>query len=495
MGCGAGCSPDRLPRLARRPRPRRPRRPRRAVRRCATARCCATAAPHVALCVRSNRILGAGEPPVAAYLDEGSPIALGTDSLATTPEPRPARGGPAAARPRPRPGLRRERPRPPDRRGGDSAVARPPWAWPTPASSRQAPAPTSRSSTCRRTRIPYASADRPRPGTVRGDRPRRARLVHRARLVGPRDAAPSWTSSPPRSPRCSTTSPQRYDLTNDVLSLGQDRLWRRAVVRAVDPHAGRAGPRPRGRHRHLVSEPFAAAGAQVVPCDFSLGMLARRQAAASGPAVRRRRRDGAAVRRRIVRRRDDLVRAAQRRTTPVPRCAELLRVTRPGGRLVVCEFSHPTLGAVPHRLRRVPDAGAAAGRPRRVAATPTPTSTSPSRSGPGPTRRRSPPRSADAGWARVAWRNLTGGIVALHRAVRPQLSDGRGCRPGHRPTGPSRPTRAADPTTDRTPREVPGRTIAEGSRLPTKTFVNSFTSAREARSHRSSAPARERPER
>lgn len=39
----------------------------------------------VALCVRSNRILGAGEPPVAAYLDEGNSIAVGTDSLASTP--------------------------------------------------------------------------------------------------------------------------------------------------------------------------------------------------------------------------------------------------------------------------------------------------------------------------------------------------------------------------------------------------------------------------
>ncbi|MGH3328858.1 MAG: amidohydrolase family protein [Streptomycetales bacterium] len=39
----------------------------------------------VALCWRSNRTLGAGEPPVAAYLDEGSPLAVGTDSLASCP--------------------------------------------------------------------------------------------------------------------------------------------------------------------------------------------------------------------------------------------------------------------------------------------------------------------------------------------------------------------------------------------------------------------------
>ncbi|HEX4428734.1 MAG TPA: amidohydrolase family protein [Frankiaceae bacterium] len=40
----------------------------------------------VALCARSNAILRAGVPPVAALLREGSPIAVGTDSLASTPD-------------------------------------------------------------------------------------------------------------------------------------------------------------------------------------------------------------------------------------------------------------------------------------------------------------------------------------------------------------------------------------------------------------------------
>ena len=66
--------------------------------------------------------------------------------------------------------------------------------------------------------------------------------------------------------------------------------------------------------------------------------------------------------------------------------AEMPRVTRPGGRLVVCEFSHPTWAPfrtvyIEYLMRALP-AVARAGR----RATRTPTSTSPSRSGPGPTR-------------------------------------------------------------------------------------------------------------
>src|SRR5918993_330791 len=65
---------------------------------------------------------------------------------------------------------------------------------------------------------------------------------------------------------------KRYDVTNDVLSLGQDRRWRRDVIDAVAPKPGdlvldlAAGT-------GTSSEPFADAGATVVPCDFSLGML------------------------------------------------------------------------------------------------------------------------------------------------------------------------------------------------------------------------------
>lgn len=39
----------------------------------------------VALCPRSNAVIGLDEAPVAAYLREGNPIAVGTDSLSSTP--------------------------------------------------------------------------------------------------------------------------------------------------------------------------------------------------------------------------------------------------------------------------------------------------------------------------------------------------------------------------------------------------------------------------
>ncbi len=65
---------------------------------------------------------------------------------------------------------------------------------------------------------------------------------------------------------------RRYDVTNDVLSMGQDRRWRREVIDAVEPRRGElvldlaAGT-------GTSSQPFADLGATVVPCDFSLGML------------------------------------------------------------------------------------------------------------------------------------------------------------------------------------------------------------------------------
>lgn len=214
----------------------------------------------------------------------------------------------------------------------------------------------------------------------------------------------------------------RYDLTNDVLSLGQTRLWRRAVARAVDA-------RPGSRVLDVAagtgssSLPFAAAGAVVVPCDFSLGML---QVGKHGQHGKHGHRElpfvaGDALRLPFADASFDAVTISfgLRNISDIDAAlAEMARVTRPGGRLVVCEFSHPTwrplrtvysgylMGALPSIARRVssnPDAYVYLAESIRAW---------PDQSG-------LARRIGSAGWADVAWSDLTYGIVALHRARRP----------------------------------------------------------------------------
>ena len=208
----------------------------------------------------------------------------------------------------------------------------------------------------------------------------------------------------------------RYDLTNDVLSAGQTRLWRRAVVRAVDP-------RPGQRVLDLAagtgtsSEPLRAAGALVVPCDFSLGMLGvgkQRQPGlpfVAGDGMRLPFADGSF---------DAVTVSFGLRNVHDPDRAlrELARVTRSGGRLVVCEFSHPTwaplrtvyleylMRALPQVASRVssnPDAYVYLAESIRA----------------WPDQTEWAAALARAGWRQVAWRNLSAGIVALHRATKP----------------------------------------------------------------------------
>lgn len=207
----------------------------------------------------------------------------------------------------------------------------------------------------------------------------------------------------------------RYDLTNDVLALGQNRRWRRAVARAV---AARPGERvlDLAAGTGTSSEPFAAAGAFTVPCDFSLGMLAegRRRVPwlpfTAGDATRLPFADDSfdAVTISFGLRNVQDADAALR---------EMLRVTRPGGRLVVCEFSHPTWEPfrtvyTEYLMRALPRVA------RRMASSPEAYVYLAESIRAWPGQRGLAARLLGAGWRRVAWRNLSGGVVALHRGYK-----------------------------------------------------------------------------
>jgi demethylmenaquinone methyltransferase/2-methoxy-6-polyprenyl-1,4-benzoquinol methylase len=171
------------------------------------------------------------------------------------------------------------------------------------------------------------------------------------------------------------------------------------------------------------SLPLAATGATVVAADFSLGMLqqgARQLATRKRPeALALTAADGLNLP--FADGSFDAVTISfgLRNTADAARClAELFRVTRPGGRILVCEFSAPVFGpfaavyrdylmrALPTIARRVssnPDAYVYLAE--SIRAWP---------DQPGLAR-----VLQGAGWRDVAWRNLSGGIVALHRGRRP----------------------------------------------------------------------------
>ena len=208
----------------------------------------------------------------------------------------------------------------------------------------------------------------------------------------------------------------RYDLANDVLSLGQDRAWRKLVVEAVKPQPGQlildlaAGT-------GTSSEPFAQAGAMVVPTDLSLGMLqvgkTRKPdlAFVAADALQLPYADASFDAVTIsfgLRNVEDTAAAL----------AEMLRVTRPGGTLVVCEFSTPTWPA----FRAVYANYLVAAIPRiamLVSSNPVAYQYLAESIQAWPDQQALADLLGAAGWRQVEWRNLSGGVVALHRAQAP----------------------------------------------------------------------------
>jgi demethylmenaquinone methyltransferase / 2-methoxy-6-polyprenyl-1,4-benzoquinol methylase len=208
----------------------------------------------------------------------------------------------------------------------------------------------------------------------------------------------------------------RYDRTNSVTSLGLDRHWRAVTRRELDLVPGqKALDVAAGTAVSTVG--LAETGAWCVALDFSLGMLHRGSGRpvpkVAADALRLPFGDGVF----------DAVTVSfglRNMSDTVAALTELRRVVRPGGRLVVCEFSRPVFRPfrfvyLNYLMRALP---AIAGR---VSSNPEAYRYLAESIRAWPDQRDLARLVADAGWADVEWLNLTGGIVALHRALNPPV--------------------------------------------------------------------------
>ena len=224
---------------------------------------------------------------------------------------------------------------------------------------------------------------------------------------------------------------ERYDLLNDLLSAGQVRLWRRAVARIVGVGPGEqvldlaAGT-------GTSSLTFTATGADCVACDFSLGMLRAGRARVRGGAEAPREQGGDRPPGRLSFVAGDALRLPFRDgafdavtisfglrnvADPGAALAEMRRVTRPGGRLVVCEFSTITIAPVDMLYRRylINVLPAIA---RRAARSPEAYEYLAESIADWPAQRELAGLIEAAGWSAVRWRDLNMGVVAVHVARR-----------------------------------------------------------------------------
>ncbi len=208
---------------------------------------------------------------------------------------------------------------------------------------------------------------------------------------------------------------RRYDLVNDLLSLGRTKAWRRKVLKIIDPANGMkildiaAGP-------GSSSEPLYKAGAEVVSLDFSDGMLEQGRKArpylnfVKGDALKLPFKDNEF---------DVTTISFGLRNTKDYELAlrEALRVTKEGGRMVIVEFSTPTFPPfrklyMNYLMKYLPKIA------KRTASNPVAYEYLADSIRAWPDQGKLAQIMSANGWQDPKWSNLTGGVVAVHTGIK-----------------------------------------------------------------------------
>lgn len=210
-----------------------------------------------------------------------------------------------------------------------------------------------------------------------------------------------------------------YDISNDLLSFGQARLWRHSVRKLIDPKPGQkildlaAGT-------GTSSAAFALPGVEVIASDFSEGMLA--EGRKRHPQLQFIYADATNLPFGAEEFDATTISFGLRNVVDVDAAlAEMLRVLKPGGRTVICEFSRVTnpllrpfynfylnrlLPLVSGLVSKTPEAYSYLAE--SIMAWPTQTELA--------------TKLEKAGFEKVSFKNLSLGIVAVHVGFKPLAS-------------------------------------------------------------------------
>jgi demethylmenaquinone methyltransferase/2-methoxy-6-polyprenyl-1,4-benzoquinol methylase len=204
-----------------------------------------------------------------------------------------------------------------------------------------------------------------------------------------------------------------YDLTNDLLSFGQSRLWRGKVAKAVGAKSGQA-VLDMAAGTGSSTAAFVGPGIRVVAGDFSEGMLA--EGRKRHPNIEFVFADATKLPFKDAEFDAVTISFGLRNVVNVDAALkEFYRVTKPGGRVVVCEFSQIAPALRPfynfYLKRLLPFAS------RLASKTPEAYAYLSESIAAWPNQKALAEQIERAGYETVTFKNLSFGIVAMHTGL------------------------------------------------------------------------------